>query len=338
MFGANYAADFGKPVQAVDTSKNARLRLTLQALAAQPVHLLWDEQNWCTDVRRHRPGDTSPEAATTAVGRAEPRAPVHVDNPWTNRLLLEGRFSTLNQKWGIWPHFKETNYDTIPRVAESGIGAGLTGSITSGAQTSWDADTTNTNMHLSTSYITGSHQLKAGWQSTLMDEWTSMDVNKLRLHYSYTGTAASGVPVPTQFTMYARPRTTDERSRFNAFYIQDQWTVGNRVTVNGALRYDHAWSYFPEQSTGPDRFIPIGLRFREDRRRQLRRHQPALERGVGRVRHRQDRAEVPHGPLPAAGAGRRHLQRHQPDAPQPGLDQPRLDRRQQQPRRRMRLQ
>ena len=28
------------------------------------------------------------------------------------------------------------------------------------------------------------------------------------------------------------------------------------MTVQGALRFDRAWSYFPPQEIGPDRFVP----------------------------------------------------------------------------------
>ena len=41
-------------------------------------------------------------------------------------------------------------------------------------------------------------------------------------------------------------------------FIQDQWTRG-RMTLQGALRYDHAWSYYPAQQIGPTRFLPQGL-------------------------------------------------------------------------------
>jgi hypothetical protein len=261
VFGANYVADLSKPVQTVNTSKNALLRFTWQASPKNRFTFSWDEQDWCSTCKGSGSGNTSPEAASTASVGPNRVHQFTWTNPFTNRLLFEGRFSTLNQNWGIWPHFEETWYTDIPRITETGTGAGLTGNITSGSMTSWDADTSNTNMHLSASYLTGSHQLKVGWQATLMHEWGAMDVNKLRLHYSYTGSAATGIPVPTQFTMWARPRVTDERTRFNALYVQDQWKVGNRVTLNGALRYDHAWSYFPEQSTGPDRFIPAQYSF-----------------------------------------------------------------------------
>src|ERR1043166_10273596 len=46
----------------------------------------------------------------------------------------------------------------------------------------------------------------------------------------------------------------------NALYVQDQWTAG-KLTLQGALRYDHAWSYYPEQQLGPTRFLPNPILF-----------------------------------------------------------------------------
>src|SRR5688572_32361731 len=46
-----------------------------------------------------------------------------------------------------------------------------------------------------------------------------------------------------------------QRVRSDAFYAQEQFTMG-RATFQAALRYDRAWSYFPEQTVGPVRFFP----------------------------------------------------------------------------------
>ena len=51
------------------------------------------------------------------------------------------------------------------------------------------------------------------------------------------------------------PNDRKERAWFTSLYVQDQWTL-NRVTLNGALRYDNAQSAFLETCVGPDRFIP----------------------------------------------------------------------------------
>ena len=68
--------------------------------------------------------------------------------------------------------------------------------------------------------------------------------------------------MPNQLTQNLSPYKTDERTRYHALFAQDQWTRG-KLTVQGALRYDHAWSYYPAQQIGPTRFLPEGLFFPE---------------------------------------------------------------------------
>ena len=35
------------------------------------------------------------------------------------------------------------------------------------------------------------------------------------------------------------------------------------MTLSGAVRYDHSWSYYPEQQIGPTRFLPTPIFFPE---------------------------------------------------------------------------
>ena len=59
-----------------------------------------------------------------------------------------------------------------------------------------------------------------------------------------------------------RSRRRPDRRWFNthlrtdAFYVQDQWTR-RRLTLSGAIRYDHTSGFFPEQQIGPNPFIPV---------------------------------------------------------------------------------
>ena len=55
--------------------------------------------------------------------------------------------------------------------------------------------------------------------------------------------------VPNQITQRITPWQQANRTRYDAFYVQDQWTI-NRLTLQGALRYEHAWSFFPEGKNG----------------------------------------------------------------------------------------
>ncbi|PYQ71276.1 MAG: hypothetical protein DMG01_26005 [Acidobacteria bacterium] len=41
----------------------------------------------------------------------------------------------------------------------------------------------------------------------------------------------------------------------SSLYVQDQWT-SHRLTLQGALRWDHPWSWFPAQTEPQSRFFP----------------------------------------------------------------------------------
>lgn len=136
------------------------------------------------------------------------------------------------------------------------------------------------------SYVTGSHNAKIGFEGAYFGEKTTNVVNEMRLAYQYgtpdasclavTPTAANPYPCgnmtlqwggvdptnrlrrprPIGFTMNTGLGTADERVWFGALYVQDQWTL-KRLTLSGALRYDHAQSRYGETCIGPDRFVPV---------------------------------------------------------------------------------
>ncbi len=56
----------------------------------------------------------------------------------------------------------------------------------------------------------------------------------------------------TEYINYFRSYS---RVRYDALYAQDNFTRG-RLTVQGAVRFDHSWSYYPEQSIGGVTFLP----------------------------------------------------------------------------------
>ena len=60
------------------------------------------------------------------------------------------------------------------------------------------------------------------------------------------------VPRPAcrlQFTLRVRRLAAATARGMTAIYAQDQWTQ-ERLTLQGALRYEHAWSWFPEGENG----------------------------------------------------------------------------------------
>ena len=58
--------------------------------------------------------------------------------------------------------------------------------------------------------------------------------------------------------MTAGPAEVHTHVSTGSFYAQDQWT-SKRLTVSGALRYDHVWSHFPQQQLGPNPFFPTAV-------------------------------------------------------------------------------
>ena len=53
--------------------------------------------------------------------------------------------------------------------------------------------------------------------------------------------------------------------RDDALFAQEQWTL-KRLTLQGALRFDRAWSYFGAVQEGPSRFVPVPLVVPRDER------------------------------------------------------------------------
>jgi hypothetical protein len=70
--------------------------------------------------------------------------------------------------------------------------------------------------------------------------------------------------VPNQLTQRIADYRTYSRVQYYAFYAQDQWTRG-RLTLQGAIRFDHPWSTYPEQSIGGVPFLPAVTTFPESR-------------------------------------------------------------------------
>ena len=104
------------------------------------------------------------------------------------------------------------------------------------------------------SYVTGRQSLKLGYQAE----------HQISDGFSYTNTEFLDFRVnngvPNQLTQNINAFKQKSRVRFDAFYAQEQWTLG-RVTVQGALRFDYARSYFPEQTVGAQRFLPTSVTY-----------------------------------------------------------------------------
>ena len=112
------------------------------------------------------------------------------------------------------------------------------------------------NWRASATLVRGGESLKVGYQGAyLVDSRKDFANNQFLAYRVQNG-------VPDQLSEYLNRFPVEQRVRFDAFYAQDQRTYG-RMTLQGALRFDHAWSFFPEASIGGVRFLPTVTTFAE---------------------------------------------------------------------------
>jgi len=163
-------------------------------------------------------------------------------SPFTSKLLLEAGFSQFASRFGGQiPGGALTDF--IPVQEQSTLGGVPVGNFT---YRGWSSAGSNEQFHnvwrASGTYVTGSHSLKIGYQAAFQVQKNFQNAGS-QLSYVFNNRT------PIQFTLRDAPFWQSNRTRFDAFYLQDQWTRG-RLTLQGSLRYEHAWSWFPEGENG----------------------------------------------------------------------------------------
>ncbi len=109
----------------------------------------------------------------------------------------------------------------------------------------------------SSSYVTGSHSLKVGYQGSFLIATTRTVTPDHLLAYRFNN------GVPNAYTFRLPDWETEDHTKVAALYVQDTWTSG-RLTLQGALRYDRAWSYSPAEGNGTSKtsiFNPTAISF-----------------------------------------------------------------------------
>jgi hypothetical protein len=136
----------------------------------------------------------------------------------------------------------------------TGVGnGGIPGLTYRSANWANDFDSPN-RWRASLSYVTGAHNFKFGTVGAYMIEDITNFTNDLNLSYTFLGGR------PTSLTESLNPYTQKNRVEWTGYYGQDQWTLG-RVTLQGALRFDRAWSWSPPQTIGPTNYLATQLSF-----------------------------------------------------------------------------
>ena len=251
-----YLADPNQPAQDDGTWKSTHLRLTWQASARNKFGFFWDRQSTCTSCISGGNATTSPEAAATGDG-----IPLHVqqvtwNSPATNKLLLEAGVGTYLTTWGGRERLGNPTHDLVRVVEQCTAGCAANGGIAGLTYRSmnWASDYNGAwSWHGSASYVTGAHNMKFGYNGNYYNNEIQNFQNSTSLQYRVN----NGVPNQLTELGFNGVRTIGHTS-LAALYVQDQSTF-RRLTLQGAVRVDRAWSWYPEQTVGPNRFFPIAL-------------------------------------------------------------------------------
>ena len=195
----------------------------------------------------------SPEANPNYFGNT----PYHVTQaiwtaPMTSRLLLEAGYTWFSFKGGttgrvppdgIFDLISVTEQSTAINPATGLQFAPRANFVYRGVPTANPNYANPNSWRASASYVTGSHEMKVGYQGAYIrvNWWFLVPDSQLSYRFNQG--------VPNQFTFRLPEWHQADRTSTSAFYIQDKWTRG-RLTLQAALRYDRAWSFSPAEHNG----------------------------------------------------------------------------------------
>ena len=268
-----YVADPSLRARAANSKMIGAMRLTGQLTPKNKLGFYYDYQKNCSGSSFTEDGDQCRKrgddwVALGAIGGFGSNSPEAGNQVWddrekivqatwtstvTNKLLLEAGLSSFNSRWGLYPgagadqsiisitELIDTPANDIPvpfftyRSVADPLGNDQQHNV-------WRA---------SASLVSGAHSMKYGYQAAYQVQKQFSLGNPSEVAYTFFG------GVPSSLTQYI-PSQFSNRTRFDAFYAQDQWTI-NRLTLQGGLRYEHAWSWYPDGENGAltgSRFLP----------------------------------------------------------------------------------
>ena len=254
-----YAPDFTHREYSDRTFENASARVTWQATPRNKIGGFWDEQSLCRTCAGATPGNSEPARvspeAVGVLGRPLHVSQVTWSSPFTNTFVAEAGFGGTFFGAGNFERQPNPTRDLIRVAEQCANGCAANGNIPGLVYRSQDFSVAYTGSYLwkgSVSYVTGTHSLKIGYQHTLMTDDRTWFTNNQNLTYRVSN------GVPNQLTESISPWVNNARAAWDGLFAQEQWTR-RRLTLQGAVRFDRARSWFPVQQEGPSRFLPAPI-------------------------------------------------------------------------------
>ena len=253
MLIGRVTGQFGKHRVRINSEYQARCEGTPLRVETKGCHNRGED--WIGLGNNQAPIQMSPEATQTA-GRGYFDVPFYVNQgTWTmpanSKLLLEAGV-TIFRYQPIFGHPAPDGDTTLTSVTEqsnainpvTGLQYAPVANYRYRGVESWGPANGKTDDVLgSASYVTGANSLKFGYQYRKLDLLDKDVANSSLLGYRFN----QGVPNAVSYYLPDFGRRTVTKT--NSFYVQDSLTRG-RLTLQGALRYDHASSYAPSELNG----------------------------------------------------------------------------------------
>src|SRR5688572_21246743 len=210
---------------------------------------------------------TSPEAATAYIDFPYWLTQALWTAPITSKILLEAGYSRLSYDHAGGPgqlppdgifHIGVTEQSATANAAVGYNNPVPRANYVYRALSQYAANWSNPNhWRASASYVTGSHNMKVGYQGSALINETNRRRNPTLLAYRFNQ------GVPNQVSVAIPDWMTADTTSVTSFFVQDSWTR-SRLTVQGALRYDRASSWSPagkNGATGTSALNPTPIQF-----------------------------------------------------------------------------
>jgi hypothetical protein len=252
-------------------SYNSSLRVTYQATPKLKIAGTYKTDTWC-DCPNGITALVAPEAARDFRFPRLRQEHAEFTMPVTNRILIDGVFMHLFERWGFMHPQQDArmassqDIDTALAAQMISITEQSTGLVyRAPAATNNNTLVPNYAYRASVSYVTGSHNVKVGFNRTHGFQNTrTYNLNNIayQTNGGVAGAAAAGLPTgsllgtPNQLTLRAYPITLQNNLDNDlGLYVQDRWRL-NRATIGLAIRYDTFQASFPEQVIGAAQYAP----------------------------------------------------------------------------------
>jgi len=260
-----YEPDTTQPGVNKGTQINSSMRVTWQVSPRNKIAGTYKADKWC-NCPNNISATQSPEAGRD---RRFPRLrQEHAEwtSPINNHVLFEAVGLHLFERWGNMHYRVHDGSLTDPAIEAvlpqlyavmeqggpyAGLNYGVLNAYNNTAVPSWT-------YRAAMSYVTGSHAFKYGFNRThgYLDEYQyTLNPVALRLGAGTVNGVALPSGVPNLVTERPTYRVKTNLDNDLGFYAQDRWTR-NRLTVQGALRFDYFATSVPEQHLGPEAIAP----------------------------------------------------------------------------------